>query len=192
MQVSSALADGIRYFIEAASKSPLAAVVAFALLVAGLAYIYFGRGRAPKNDKLLTIRFVVFVMFSLFAAGGVLLIRSLPTGVALADMQTAKPIRVQSPREQQAGQAVKGMSTTGSIAAPEFGSQVRKARKYSGLTDYVHACEIYTAAFGSLPAAVLSQADRAVVSVETRECGNGRSQEAVERLDGIATKFMVD
>jgi hypothetical protein len=192
MQVSGTVVDVIRSFIAEASKSPLAAVVAFALLVSGLAYLYFGRGRPPKDGKLLKYRFAVFVLVFVFAVLGVWLIRSLPTGGALADLHAPRADKPQLLTEQHAQRSVRRMNPGDPVPQPQFGFQVRQARKYSGLTDYFRACEIYTAAFGSLPAGALSSSDREVVSVETRKCGNGRSQEAVEHLDGIATKLMVD
>jgi hypothetical protein len=194
MQLSSSQADGISQIIREASKNPLGVVVALVLMVGGLAYVYFGKERTQRDGRLLIYRFAAFVLVFIGAVAVVWLVASLPRGVTHAhDLQTAKPATPTRPaRDQSIGQGGVAKNNISSGVTREFISQIELARMYSGLTDYPHACGIYSTAFGSLPDAALSRFERETVSVESRKCGKGRSQEAVERLDGIAMRFSVD
>ena len=68
MQLSNSQSESISHIITVASRTRLGTVVLLALLVSGLAYIYFGK--AQRDARLLKYRLVIFVLiiFSVLVA----------------------------------------------------------------------------------------------------------------------------
>lgn len=173
-------------FVEEASRNPLGVVVALAVLVCNLAYLYFGKEHLQKDGRLLGYRFAVLIVVIISASGATLLVTSHPIlNNSDPDITSGSSKNMQLSVVASGAPAIVRQTKPG-LSTLEFQQQIERARKYSALTDYVRACQLYVTALDSLPIAI---ADREAVFAEAKECGQGQSHDAVEHLEQIATRL---
>ena len=194
MQLLNTQIGDIGQVIEIASRNPLAAIVAPIVLAWVVGYSYFAKGRSQKNGRLLKYRFATFVLALLGSLAAGRLVVSLERVVTYADgaLATRQPLQIRQKgnRLEEPDRSAKNKADSSTIR--EFASQIEQARKYSRLTDFTRACEIYSSALGSLPIVALSNMEHETVSAEAKKCGKGQSQEAVGSLEGIAMRLTVN
>jgi hypothetical protein len=189
VQMSMPQSEGVSLIIREAARSPLGAVVLLALLLWGLAYSYFGKERVQKDGRLLLYRFAVLPLCFAGAAGGAWFVHSLSVGAVQASVATPmQPPRSKNPRSVP-GRGRQGSEMQCAPAVPDaFASQIERANRFARLSDYAHACEIYSAALISLPENVVTGSESKTVFQEASKCGKGSSQEVVEHLAVIVSR----